>query len=74
MKTFGSIPELLLSRVAATPSKVAFLSPQQGGWQETTWRQFGDQVRAVACALLALGLEKPVIARGSGEPGVGQVP
>ena len=54
---FKSIPDMFLHRVASTPDAVAYLAPRDGGWTTMTWRQSGEQVRAIACGLRALGLE-----------------
>ena len=51
-----TIPELLLERVAATPSATAFLEPRGEEWRPVSWMQIGDQVRAVAGGLRSLGL------------------
>ena len=54
--TARNVSELLLERVAATPDAEAFLSPEEGGWRATTWKQFGERARNVSCGLRALGL------------------
>ncbi len=51
-----TIPELLLERVAATPTARAFLYPQGDSWSTLSWAELGERVRAVACGLRALGL------------------
>ncbi len=54
--TYRSVPDMLLSRVAASPGKVAFQYPGGSGWAQATWAEFGERVRAVSCGLRALGL------------------
>ena len=53
-KTFS---ELVLARVAETPDAPAYQFPSGGEWKTLTWKQVGDQVRALACGLRSLGLE-----------------
>jgi long-chain acyl-CoA synthetase len=55
-RSAGTIPELLLQRVAATPATSAFLHPRGDAWSTVSWQQLGERVRAVACGLRALGL------------------
>jgi long-chain acyl-CoA synthetase len=52
-----SISELLLSRIAATPSAVAFLVPQGKSWTPLRWSEVGEKVRDLALGLRALGLK-----------------
>ncbi len=52
-----TVPELLLDRVAKTPDEEAFRYPLDGRWESLSWRQAQDRIRAVACGLLAKGLE-----------------
>ncbi|MHB8878201.1 MAG: AMP-dependent synthetase/ligase [Myxococcaceae bacterium] len=54
--TYQSVPDMLLSRVAATPDKPAFQYPLDGSWRTVTWKQTGERVREVASGLRALGL------------------
>jgi len=54
--TARNVSELLLERIAATPDAEAFLEPEGAGWRGSTWKQFGERVRNVACGLRALGL------------------
>ena len=51
-----SLAHLFLRRVAASPDRDAFLYPTDSGWRRVTWRDVGEQVRAVACGLRALGV------------------
>jgi long-chain acyl-CoA synthetase len=52
-----SLADLLWRRVAATPDLRAFSFPRGDGWAHLTWREVGDEVRALACGLRALGLK-----------------
>jgi long-chain acyl-CoA synthetase len=52
----ATVAELVLNRVAATPDAEAFSYPEAGAWKRVTWRQAGDDVRAIASGLRALGL------------------
>jgi long-chain acyl-CoA synthetase len=48
---------MLLARVAATPDAEAFrFQPENTGWVSRSWKQLGDEVRALACGLRDLGL------------------
>ena len=51
-----TIPELLLERVAATPTATAFLTPEGEQWRPMTWQQLGDRVRGASAGLRSLGL------------------
>jgi long-chain acyl-CoA synthetase len=54
---FQTIPEMLLHRVQATPDKVAYSFPVGSSWKQLSWRQFGEQVKAIAMGLRAIGLQ-----------------
>ncbi len=54
---FQSVADMFLYRVSATPDLEAFRRPEGEGWRSYTWRQTGDEVRAVASGLRALGLQ-----------------
>ena len=48
----------ILDRLAATPDRPAFRSPQpDGSWSTMTWREAGDEIMKVGAGLIALGLE-----------------
>src|SRR6187397_1548443 len=51
-----SIPEMLQRRLVATPDREAFQYPAGNGWKTVTWKEVGEQVRAIAVGLRALGL------------------
>ncbi len=55
-KHYRSVADMFLARVAATPDREAFRFPQNETWKSLTWKQVGEQVRALACGLRALGL------------------
>ena len=52
-----NLSELLMNRVAATPTLPAFMSKLDGAWQTLTWGQVGDRASEVAHGLLALGVQ-----------------
>jgi long-chain acyl-CoA synthetase len=53
-----NVAELFFSRVASTPDREAFASPNDDGtWNWLTWTEVGERVRAIAGGLRALGLE-----------------
>lgn len=54
---FRSVPDLWLHRVDSTPDVEAFSFRRGGGWVSWTWTDTHDQVRRLAGALLAAGLE-----------------
>lgn len=51
-----TLPGLLATRAEERPDAVALRKKDLGIWQETTWRQYFEEVRAVAVALHELGL------------------
>jgi long-chain acyl-CoA synthetase len=55
--TFQTIPEMLLYRVQDTPDKVAYSFPMGSSWKQISWRQFGEQVKAIAMGLRSIGLQ-----------------
>ena len=57
MADFKTVPEMLLHRVASTPSKESYSYPDGSGWKHLTWKDFGDEVKDVAMGLRALGLQ-----------------
>ncbi|MEZ4393895.1 MAG: long-chain fatty acid--CoA ligase [Polyangiales bacterium] len=57
MPEFKSVAEMFLFRVGDTPSREAFQFPRGDGWKSMTWKEVGEQVRALASGLRALGLE-----------------
>lgn len=54
-----SVADLFEKRVAATPNNLAYQFPEgERGWRGITWREAGQRVRAVACGLRSLGIER----------------
>jgi long-chain acyl-CoA synthetase len=57
-KSYRSVADMLLARVAATPDAEAFrFQPENKGWVSRSWKQLGEEVRALACGLRDLGLK-----------------
>jgi len=54
---FRSIPELLQYRLQASPQGAAYLAPEGDSWKTISWTTFGEQVKALAMGLSALGLK-----------------
>jgi long-chain acyl-CoA synthetase len=54
----GTMVEIFLNRVAATPSLVAMRWSSDGRWNPITFREYGEQARQVANGLMSLGVEK----------------
>jgi long-chain acyl-CoA synthetase len=46
-----------LAHARTRPTRPAYFEKVGGAWRPTTWKQFVDEIRAAARALLALGLE-----------------
>lgn len=55
--SFRSVPDLWHHRVGSTPDAEAMRYRSQDQWRTMTWAEAGARVRALANALLALGLE-----------------
>jgi len=53
-----TVPELLMTRIAATPQAVAWQHRQGGAWRDVTWEAFGARVRAIASGLRELGIAR----------------
>ncbi len=51
-----TVPAMLVARAAATPSRIAFQEPRNGGWASLTWADVLAKVRAAAAGLAELGL------------------
>ena len=52
-----TIPSLFWSQVAKYKDRVALRKKDFGIWQEITWAEYGEQVRACAFGLISLGLQ-----------------
>ncbi|MCK5688042.1 long-chain fatty acid--CoA ligase, partial [Myxococcota bacterium] len=55
---YKSVAEMILKRVEASSSKLAFQYPDGESWAQLTWKQAGDRFRFVGCGLLSMGLKK----------------
>jgi long-chain acyl-CoA synthetase len=53
-----TLPRLLRDRARRTPHRVAFRHKELGIWQETTWVEYLDRVRAFCFGLRSLGVER----------------
>jgi len=53
-----TLPRQLLLNATRRAKHVALRHKERGIWQETTWREYADQVRRFALGLAALGLER----------------
>ena len=53
-----TLPQYLLKQAQEHPRDVAIREKQKGIWQEWTWAEYLDEVRALALGLVAIGLEK----------------
>ena len=56
--TLDTFPKLLLDRTKRHPDKIAMREKELGIWQEWSWCQMCDEVRALACGLAAQGLRR----------------
>ncbi len=52
----GSVPALFAQQVERQGDRLAIRYKEYGVWHRVTWRQYGEEVRKVAAALLAFGL------------------
>jgi long-chain acyl-CoA synthetase len=52
----GSVAQMLVDRVAATPRREALRIPANPGWESLSWEQVGQQSFDLAAGLLVLGL------------------
>lgn len=52
----GTLPGLLHRQAATRPEAIAIRQKYRGVWRTFTWRQYADEVAALAAALEALGL------------------
>jgi long-chain acyl-CoA synthetase len=58
IEKLDTFPKLLLHHAEVRPSSPAIREKDLGIWQTWTWRELADEVRALACALSALGLRR----------------
>ncbi len=57
-KALDTFPRRLLHHAAVRPRHPATREKDLGIWQTWTWRQVADEVRALACGLASIGLER----------------
>lgn len=53
-----TLPQFLLRNARQWPRDVAMREKENGIWQQWTWEQYLDEVRALALGLVALGFDK----------------
>ena len=56
--TARSVPALFAQQVTRQGERLAIRFKEYGIWHRVSWRQYGDEVRRVAAALLAFGLRR----------------
>lgn len=56
--SLDTFPKLLAENVRRYGDKHAMREKEFGIWQSWTWRQLADEVRALACGLAAMGIER----------------
>ena len=52
-----TVPQMFHSRIQVSGDKVALRYKKLGIWHDVSWREYGQRVREVCMALLALGLK-----------------
>src|SRR5205085_12681427 len=57
-ETLDTFPKLLMHHARVRPDRPAIREKDLGIWQTWTWGEFGDEVRALACGLAALGVKR----------------
>ena len=53
-----TFPKLLLDHAGRTPDRDAIREKELGIWNTWTWREYSEQIRAIACGLAALGFAR----------------
>jgi len=56
--TLDTFPKLLLHHANVRPTRPAIREKDLGIWQTRTWKEFADEVRALACGLATAGLRR----------------
>jgi long-chain acyl-CoA synthetase len=56
--TLDTFPKLLLEHAERDPDRHAIREKELGIWNTWTWREYRDQIRALACGLAALGFKR----------------
>src|ERR671928_782783 len=57
-ETLDTFPKLLMHHARVRPERPAIREKDLGIWQTWTWREFADEVRAIAAGLAELGLKR----------------
>jgi long-chain acyl-CoA synthetase len=60
IETLDTFPKLLMHHAAVHGKRPAIREKDLGIWQTWTWREFADEVRALACGLADAGLARGV--------------
>src|SRR5690349_11619162 len=58
IEKLDTFPKLLMHHARVRPASPAIREKGLGIWQTWTWGNFAEEVRALACALAALGLKR----------------
>ncbi|HYL90550.1 MAG TPA: AMP-binding protein [Burkholderiales bacterium] len=58
IEALDTFPKLLMHHARVRGDRPAIREKDLGIWQTWTWKQFADEVRALACALASLGLKR----------------
>ena len=58
IETLDTFPKLLMHHARVRGDRPAIREKDLGIWQTWSWKQFADEVRALACALASLGLKR----------------
>src|SRR5919201_1677015 len=58
IETLDTFPRLLMHHARVRPGRPAIREKDLGIWQTWSWREFADEVSALAAALAALGLKR----------------
>ncbi len=53
-----TIPRLVLEQARRHPASPAYFAKQDGVWRPTSWRQYADEIRTAARALIGLGMPR----------------
>jgi len=53
-----TINQLFLHRVRNFPDDVIYTYKHEGTWVDVTWQEYGEKVKEVACAFMAMGSER----------------
>jgi len=53
-----TIPHRVLEQARTRPNQPAYYAKHDGAWRASTWRQYADEIRTAARAMIALGLPR----------------